>query len=210
MAENWFYVNNQERLGPFPDSVIRKMAASGIIGASTYVWHEGMPGWVRAGESELAGDLDLNAVQVSPYQSGLHYAGFWVRVCATIVDGFILLPVQMVLMVAGFYLIFHSRDPLAFLASHMFISLLSIVVSAAYEILFVWKKGATPGKMVFELKVVNADNSGNISLGKSIGRYFGKVLSGMIFDIGYIMVAFDDCKRGLHDRICETFVVYKR
>ncbi len=57
MAENWFYANDQERLGPFTDPVIRKMAASGIIGASTYVWHEGLPGWVRAGESELAGDL---------------------------------------------------------------------------------------------------------------------------------------------------------
>jgi uncharacterized RDD family membrane protein YckC len=42
-----------------------------------------------------------------------------------------------------------------------------------------------------------------------VGRYFSEMLSGMIMMIGYIMAGFDDEKRALHDRICNTRVVFK-
>ena len=38
---------------------------------------------------------------------------------------------------------------------------------------------------------------------------FAELLSGMICDIGYLIVAFDSQKRGLHDHICNTRVIYK-
>ena len=39
---------------------------------------------------------------------------------------------------------------------------------------------------------------------------FAEMLSSLTLGIGYIMVAFDDEKRGLHDRdICDTRVVRK-
>ncbi|HET6371045.1 MAG TPA: RDD family protein, partial [Nitrospiria bacterium] len=41
------------------------------------------------------------------------------------------------------------------------------------------------------------------------GRYFAEILSGIILCIGYIMAAFDDEKRALHDRICGTRVIKK-
>jgi uncharacterized RDD family membrane protein YckC len=43
----------------------------------------------------------------------------------------------------------------------------------------------------------------------SPGRFSAEILSGLIFYIGYIMVAFDSEKRALHDRICNTRVIYK-
>ena len=45
--------------------------------------------------------------------------------------------------------------------------------------------------------------------GWAFGRHFAKYLSAMILLIGYIMAAFDDQRRTLHDRICETRVVRK-
>jgi uncharacterized RDD family membrane protein YckC len=44
---------------------------------------------------------------------------------------------------------------------------------------------------------------------RAFGRHFAKYLSAMILGIGYFMAAFDDQRRTLHDRICETRVVRK-
>jgi uncharacterized RDD family membrane protein YckC len=43
-----------------------------------------------------------------------------------------------------------------------------------------------------------------------VGRYFAQWISAIILAIGYIMAAFDDQKRALHDRICETRVIHVR
>jgi hypothetical protein len=55
--------------------------------------------------------------------------------------------------------------------------------------------------------VVKREFLSNSDLGRAIGRYFAKLLSMLILGIGYIMVAFDSEKRGLHDMICDTRVV---
>jgi uncharacterized RDD family membrane protein YckC len=36
------------------------------------------------------------------------------------------------------------------------------------------------------------------------------IVSGIILLIGYIMAGFDEEKRALHDRVCDTRVIYKR
>jgi len=77
---------------------------------------------------------------------------------------------------------------------------------AAYEIFFIGKYGATPGKMLMKVKVVSADG-GPISYGRATGRYFAKMLSALILYIGFIMAFWDDEKRALHDRICQTRVI---
>jgi uncharacterized RDD family membrane protein YckC len=48
-----------------------------------------------------------------------------------------------------------------------------------------------------------------VSYGRAFGRYFGTWLSGLTLGIGYIMAAFDDQKRSLHDRVCDTRVIKK-
>jgi uncharacterized RDD family membrane protein YckC len=83
-----------------------------------------------------------------------------------------------------------------------------VFVQVAYKVFFLGKYGATPGKMACKLKVVT--NGGEkISYARATGRAFSEILSGMICYIGYIMVAFDDEKRALHDHICNTRVIYK-
>ena len=79
-------------------------------------------------------------------------------------------------------------------------------IPAAYDTWFVGKYGATPGKMACNLKVVVEDGE-RVTYMRAFGRHFAKLLSSMILAIGFIMAAFDDQKRTLHDRICETRVV---
>ena len=86
--------------------------------------------------------------------------------------------------------------------------LVFLVANIGYQIFFLGKYGATLGKMACGLRVVTADG-GKISYGRATGRAFAEMLSGIICYIGYIMIAFDDQKRGLHDHICNTRVIYK-
>jgi len=65
---------------------------------------------------------------------------------------------------------------------------------------------ATLGKKILGLKVVDLNGS-RISFGKATGRFLASILSGLILGIGYLMVAFNPKKQGLHDQIAGTYVV---
>jgi uncharacterized RDD family membrane protein YckC len=86
---------------------------------------------------------------------------------------------------------------------------ISILIGLAYEVYFLTSKGATPGKMACGLKVVTAEG-GPITTPRAVGRHFAQILSAIILFIGYIMAAFDEQKRALHDRICDTRVIISK
>ena len=71
------------------------------------------------------------------------------------------------------------------------------------------ERGATVGKMAMGLRVVTSDGQ-RLSFMNATGRYFAKILSFLILCIGFIMVAFTDKKRGLHDIIAGTLVIKTR
>ena len=167
-------------------------------------------------KNSYAQKLREGAAQPAPAR----YAGFWIRVVGTLVDGIILGIVAGILQVAVIgSLITIPRvqpgtplDPAAFAPMFGAIGvayLLQLAISSCYEGFFVAKLGATPGKMVIGVKVVRPDGS-PVSLGRAFGRYFSKILSGLALCIGFIMVGFDSQKRGLHDMICDTRVVKSR
>jgi uncharacterized RDD family membrane protein YckC len=89
-------------------------------------------------------------------------------------------------------------------------NLLSLVIAWLYfALLESSERGATVGKMAMGLRVVSNDGK-RISFMNATGRYFAKILSAMIFCIGFIMIAFTDRKRGLHDMIASTLVIKTR
>jgi uncharacterized RDD family membrane protein YckC len=86
---------------------------------------------------------------------------------------------------------------------------LSYAIAIAYEVAFLHYRGATLGKMALGLKVIRSDGE-PLGWGIAVGRYFMYIVSGMILLIGYIIAGFDDEKRALHDRVCDTRVIYKQ
>ncbi len=128
------------------------------------------------------------------------YAGFWIRFGAKIIDA-------IVLGIVGF-LFGSAAGLIGGGRSGPFVNAFSWVVSLAYTTYFLGAYGATPGKMACGLKVVRPDGE-KISYGRACGRFFAEFLSSIILAIGYIIAAFDDEKRALHDRICDTRVVRK-
>ena len=137
------------------------------------------------------------------------YAGFWLRFAAVVIDWLILAMLNMVLVLPmGFLMSASSESTAVFSALSVLMMVIQYAVPATYESWFVGKFAATPGKMACKLKIVVEDGN-RLSYLRAFGRHFAKYLSAMILAIGYIMAAFDDQKRTLHDRICETRVVRK-
>ena len=124
----------------------------------------------------------------------MKYAGFWIRLGALVIDCIIIVPLNN-------YILSYIGDG----------SILRILVPNL--IWWVYTAGlissslqATLGKKILGLKVVDL-NGNRISFGKATGRFLASILSGLILGIGYLMVAFNPKKQGLHDQIAGTYVV---
>ena len=137
----------------------------------------------------------------------MEYAGFWIRLGAWFIDYLIMAIVSAIIYVPLTFMGFSSFDePAAFAMIQLISTVLNFIIPAAYESWFVGKYAATPGKMACKLKVVMSDGD-RVSFARAIGRHFAKYISGLILGIGYIMAGFDEQKRTLHDRICDTRVI---
>jgi uncharacterized RDD family membrane protein YckC len=129
------------------------------------------------------------------------YAGFWRRFVAVLVDGILTGVATIPLWQAmGVY---ERPDDLGLTALTL---PLSILISGVYEVFFLHRWGATPGKMLLRVRVVTA-SGGKLSIGRAAGRYGAKYLSAFTLLIGYVMAAFDSEKRALHDHIASTRAV---
>jgi predicted Zn finger-like uncharacterized protein len=135
-------------------------------------------------------------------------AGFWIRVVATMIDSFLLLVVQfslsfligLVINMMGFV---SEENP----AVSIVIGLFGLSITYCYAVFFIGYCGQTPGKMALRIKVIRADGR-PISYGRAALREVpGKFISGILLGIGYLMVAFDSQKQGLHDKMADTYVI---
>ena len=142
------------------------------------------------------------------------YGGFWIRVLAYIIDGILLnIAFGIIAAVIGVNLFPADPakiDPVELLSQMGNVQLVAVVVTWLYFALMESSpRGATVGKMVLGLRVVD-DHGNRISFLRATGRFFAKFISTVILFIGYLMVAFTDRKRGLHDIIAGTLVVKTR
>jgi uncharacterized RDD family membrane protein YckC len=137
----------------------------------------------------------------------MEYAGFWIRVGAWFIDYIIIAIASAIIYVPLTFMGVSSFDgPAAFAIIQLISTVLNFIIPAIYESWFVGKFEATPGKMACKLKVVMPEGD-RVSYARAIGRHFAKYISGLILCIGYIMAGFDEQKRALHDRICDTRVI---
>ncbi len=136
----------------------------------------------------------------------MDYAGFWIRLGAKFIDWIIIGIVSFIVAMPLGYFSITTPSSSSSVLTMVLLQILNYAIPATYVTFFLGKYGATPGKMACKLKVVTADND-RVSYPRAFGRYFAEILSGLILLIGYIMAAFDDQRRTLHDRICDTRVI---
>jgi uncharacterized RDD family membrane protein YckC len=192
----------------------RTFAHSDVVQiAGTWVCGDCKPGF-------LSRVMASGAAAASPL--GWHYGGFWIRFGARIIDGLVLgVPLLILFALLIPNLIRTQGDPsnpsTALAAFGVTFFLVYFLVVICYEVLFLRYRGGTPGKMACGLKVVRSDGS-SLGWGASIGRFvmWNVVSSGIpylnliLMTISGIMAGTDGEKRALHDRVCDTRVVYKQ
>ena len=156
------------------------------------------------------------------------YAGFWLRFVAYIIDyiilyvisGFIIIPILAAIGLGvgastdGFDFNSMTDGDIIAMATAIGGALFAGgLISFAINILYYTfmeasKYQATIGKMALGLKVT--DSSGKkLDFVKALIRQLGKIVSGVILMIGYIMAGFTEKKQALHDMIAGTLVVKK-
>lgn len=137
-------------------------------------------------------------------------AGFWLRAVASLLDSLLLALVQFVFslilgLTAGSMLTGMEPHGEAFVG--LVTTVFGVLVGLTYSIFFTGYCGQTPGKMALRIKVIRTTGE-EIGYGRAFVREVpGKFLSGILLGIGYLMVAFDRRKQGLHDRIADTYVI---
>ena len=154
---------------------------------------------------------------------GWHYGGFWIRLGARFIDGIVLgvplLLVAALLIPNLIRTMGNARNPgnPTFAAFTLSFFLVYFLVVITYEVVLLRYQGATLGKMACGLKVVRSDGS-SLGWGVSVGRFvmWNVVTSGIpylnmvLVPTSGIMAGTDAQKRALHDRVCDTRVVYKQ
>ena len=158
--------------------------------------------------------------------SARNYAGFWIRWGARMVDGLVfLVPFVLLAILLMPTLIREASqpgkapsppNPIFAMFGFLGFFVISIGLGGCYEILMLKYRSATVGKMACGLQVIRSDGR-SLSWGVCFGRFFmwNIVTSGIpylnvvLMLISSIMLGVDEEKRALHDRVCDTRVVYK-
>ena len=154
------------------------------------------------------------------------YAGFWIRFFASFLDTlFLALPVAIAIyfLSDGNWSDFAqyqqnmqyamSGNATKALSSQPDMSLkweLLFEISVLLVTILFWRRwrGATPGKRFVHIKIVDAKTFQDIDNRQAITRSLGYIVSTFALLIGFIMVAFRKDKRGLHDLLASTVVIY--
>jgi len=149
------------------------------------------------------------------------YAGFWRRLVAYLIDSTIITIVFFVLfMIATMAFVFGSlsgnssewladlMDPTKAFSILIFTWIFYAAMMIAYFTYFHGTTGRTPGKMLLGLQVLSAAGT-PISFDIAFLRAVGYLVSGALFNLGFIWAAFDKRKQGWHDKIAGTVVIIR-
>jgi len=154
----------------------------------------------------------------------LVYAGFWVRVWASIIDSVLIMVVLFPLLslIPGAT---HSwtgsrqlvdaygqvnYDAFALSLPGPLHVLLFWILPAVVVLVFWIARAATPGKMAIGARIVDARTGVAAGSGQLIGRYLGYFVSTIPLCLGLIWVGIDPRKQGWHDKLAGTVVVRDR
>lgn len=132
------------------------------------------------------------------------YAGFGRRLVAEYLDWLIVSGLNF-----AFSFSLQGHTPLDAVTFDKTMAVTTMLFYLAYNIGFLERFGATPAKLLLGMRVVRPDG-GPLGPGRAFARPLAEFLSGILLYLGYLMAAFDDEQRTLHDRLCGTRVVLKR
>jgi uncharacterized RDD family membrane protein YckC len=225
----WHYTDiSGAQHGPVTAEAIRDAVRAGSIGATSEFWRDGMASWVPlarvAAELGVAGPEmpppDPYAAPSAPVTSwtpgvvasdDVVPAGFVRRFVALVLDWLILL-IPMVVLVTVFSVALvgmasagTGTEPTMALVLLYYVAYFGIA-GLYFAVQESSSHQATLGKRALGIKVADMDGQ-PLTFGHALGRWAAAALSYLTIYIGFLMAAFTDRKRALHDFVAGTQVV---
>jgi uncharacterized RDD family membrane protein YckC len=135
------------------------------------------------------------------------YAGFWLRLGASVIDVIVLLAI-----IAPIEIAFFGREypALAMQGKTLAVDVWTQLVLPLLAMIVLWRyRSATPGLMLMSARIVDADTLAPASIGKLTLRAVVLLVMWLLFIplIGVLWIAFDKRKRGWHDMLAKTVVI---
>ncbi len=135
------------------------------------------------------------------------YAGFWRRTAAVFID---ILWISGILFCCLSIITLYDQEIVEQILKNelqWYIILLNDALPAVLVIAFWISYAATPGKLLFNCKIVDADTNKPITIKQAFIRYIGYFLSILVIGLGFLAITWDKRKQGWHDKIANTVVV---
>jgi len=82
-----------------------------------------------------------------------------------------------------------------------------IVMKIVYQTFFVMQYGATLGKIAMKIRVIEIATLANPSFTVSLNRAIFRIISEMLFYIGFVWAMMDPARQAWHDKTAKTLVV---
>ncbi|TXI77804.1 MAG: RDD family protein [Dokdonella sp.] len=148
-------------------------------------------------------------------EGGIVHAGFWRRFAAYTLDSFILMVPMLLIFGLLVYMSFRAamsgEGPGGLIILLYFLAYIGAIVGS-WLYFAKFESGAnqaTPGKRIMGLKVTDISGE-RIRFGRATGRFFGKIVTGIIpFGIGWMLAGWTGRKQALHDMMASTCVVFR-
>lgn len=138
-------------------------------------------------------------------------AGFFVRLAAYLLDSFIVGAALLMVRIPIWISEWISPDNIVvrdLIFSYSLADIVLYVLGVLYFIILTYKTGATVGKRMLHIRVVSAEDR-KLTLFEVIYREtVGRFLSALVANVGYFMIGIHKDKRGLHDLLSDTKVIY--
>ena len=209
LDERYYVYSARGATGPFTGHTIRQMIANGEITPTTQIAKVGESQWLNAANLPVFNGFLTGGARPAGAPGQVEYAGFWIRLGAYLLDAIILtLGSYAAGFLFGIILAIITLGKIDSSVASGLGGLLGLGLAIAYNIIFVsgnWQ--ATPGKRIVGIHVIREDG-GRLSGLHAFGRYLSYILSSLILCIGFMMIGWTDQKKGLHDIVAGTRVVY--
>lgn len=138
--------------------------------------------------------------------NNLQLASMRSRAFAFVIDDLLVTAIIMIIFWESIVALSSDIEAMMFLMKTDLVMPL-IALKVIYHTFFVWYYGATVGKIIAKIRVIDVNSWGKVSLFSSFLRSIGRIFSEMFFYAGFLIGFFNEGRKTFHDITGKTLVV---